>query len=257
VVSRVYAEWFRIEAAGGRLPVGPTMFAGNETVYLSHEAIPPVRPWIDPEKEANAYERLLALKLIAKEDITGAMGKQYESVVERIRANQTLEESLAGSTPEGTQLNGVQATAAQGVIMAASAGQLGEIAATELLVGIGIARPDAVRIAQEATAKAATQPTQPQEPAPNEGQGAAFASTFSDTRINLKQLFAPNSRAGQGDVTCGTCRWNELAACKAHGFTLDPMNVCDDHESRPKQTGAPRAEGDPPIDNVSARDTAN
>ena len=41
-----------------------------------------------------------------------------------------------------------------------------------------------------------------------------------------------------------------------HGFTLDPMNVCDDHE-HPKQTGAPRAEGDPPIDNVSARDTAN
>lgn len=257
LITPVYTRWVESEVAGGRLPVSWATFNANRSRYLAHDAIPPVRPWIDPEKEANAYEKLLGLNLTTREKVATSLGDSFAELVrdsasEKKQLQDAGLSATASAEAQTSALNGAQVQSAVGVLQAVAAGTLGVDAATGLLAGIGIDRTEAARMAKETAAlKAATPTPQPTSPVQED---SALASTFSDTRISLAQLNAPNYRAANSDTSCGSCRWFKLGICKAHGFTADPAMRCDDWEKPGIVTGNDRPDGEPPIDTVSARD---
>lgn len=92
VVKPIYELFVRIQVAFGKLPVSPALFAFEPWRYLEAEYVTPRRPWIDPEKEANAAEKLLGLKLTTRSEIRASMGGRLSKTFEQLANENRLAE---------------------------------------------------------------------------------------------------------------------------------------------------------------------
>jgi lambda family phage portal protein len=111
VVMPVYELWYQIAWLEGKF-VENGLPLINEAEYLADphrfteaEYIFPVRPWIDPEKEANAAEKLIELRLATRKELVASRGGRFATKLSQIAeekkdaaaANVTFPEDVAAA----------------------------------------------------------------------------------------------------------------------------------------------------------------
>lgn len=75
-------------------------FLYDESRFTAAEHITPARPWIDPEKEMNAYEKALANQLKTREQIITEMGNRFRTTWQAKSEEQSLARKLGLNLPE-------------------------------------------------------------------------------------------------------------------------------------------------------------
>src|SRR5439155_8472793 len=99
-VMPVYELWYRFAVMEGRLPVNDAEFLADPDRFTEAEYVTPARPWIDPEKEANAYEKALQLRIITRKEIVAMRGGQFQNVLRQIAEEKKEGKSLNIAFPE-------------------------------------------------------------------------------------------------------------------------------------------------------------
>lgn len=69
-------------------------FEANPDDWLAVEFIPPAQPWIDPLKDAEATERLIAARLMSRRQAVAGLGYSIEALDEEIAADAAREAEL-------------------------------------------------------------------------------------------------------------------------------------------------------------------
>lgn len=284
LVKPIFELFVSFAVAEMRTAISPEEFAANRRRYVEAEYITPGRPWIDPEKEANAAEKMLKLRLQTRKELRGKMGGRYPRTLHQI-ADEKKQAAVYGITfPEDQEQQGVVAGKAQpalpgptstpadsgtvntevkadsspnGAQITAVLDVFGRLArkeitpdvAIELLVAVGLPRDRAGEmVADQATVKP------PAEPTP---QPAA--------QSRLAVIEAPNYQASTSDaMRCGTCRYLNGSRCIAYDSTVSTAFVCDAWEAPPVTEATATAsrfnqppgppDGEKPFDETSARD---
>ncbi len=120
VLRPLYQVFFTLAAVQGRLDDCPEFslaeFVADPDRFLACEWIPPAVPWIDPEKEANAWSIALKQRLTTREEIAAQNGSRYEHVMGRLNVEkaeaQTQEITLPEDDAERQFLQGLLTAAA-------------------------------------------------------------------------------------------------------------------------------------------------
>lgn len=101
IVIPVYLTWFNLAVLEGRFDdvaeFDADTFLANPRQYTAVKTVGPRRPWIDPEKEANAYVILLKNSLITREEIMAECGKQFADEIIKM-AEESEQAAEAGVT---------------------------------------------------------------------------------------------------------------------------------------------------------------
>jgi lambda family phage portal protein len=84
IVKGIYELFTAFAVAEGRLPITVEQFQASRRTFLEAEYVTPVRPWIDPEKEANAAEKMIQLRLRDRGEIRAKLGGRYNRTLQRI-----------------------------------------------------------------------------------------------------------------------------------------------------------------------------
>jgi lambda family phage portal protein len=90
IVKPIYELFVRVQVSIGKLPISFQLFNFEPWRYLEAEYVTPGRPWIDPEREANAAEKLLALKLTTRSEIRAGMGGRLSKTFEQLANENAL-----------------------------------------------------------------------------------------------------------------------------------------------------------------------
>lgn len=150
---RVYEAWMDTEILNGRLAAPAYTREKSKWQYCMW--MPDGWPWIDPEKEANAAEKALAMGLDTKQRLLAERGRNWQEVATQRAEEERYERSVSVSgATEADGLNGAQITAAVGILEKLGAGLLTPIAAEQLLIEVGMSRDDAARIVADTESKA-------------------------------------------------------------------------------------------------------
>jgi hypothetical protein len=85
IVMPIYELWFRLAVLEGRLPdVNEEEFISDPDRFIDADYVFPARPWIDPEKEVNAYEKAINLRIKSRSEIIAQDGGSFKSMMKRI-----------------------------------------------------------------------------------------------------------------------------------------------------------------------------
>lgn len=285
IIKPVFELFAAIAIGESRLPISPEVFNARRRIYLQAEYIPPARPWIDPEKEANAANSLIENRLITRKAIAAKMGYRQSRTISQI-ADERMQATAKGITfPEDVEaaaaapapapspaagpvqpgqpaanggtvntevnaessLNGAQITAVLDVFARYAKGEVTAPVAVELLVAVGIPRDRA-----ESMVKDQESAKPPEEPKPA-------------AQMRARLAVIPNYRAATLlEMRCGTCRYLAGTTCSAYDEPVSTSFTCDAWECPPATAGAAEsqgfiqppgpAEGDKPFDQTSARE---
>ncbi len=236
-----YELWFRFAALEGRFDdvegFDLAEYLAEPERFCEAEYIAPQRPWIDPEKEANAYAKAIELRIITRNEIVAMRGSRLKNVLQTIASEREDAKAEGITFPEDVD---AKATAA----------------AAFADIGKGNA--------QNATADATEQQTTDAADSGPDGSGDSappskgnMADRARPRRVTLAQADAPNYRsAAAPEIACSTCSYAVGMYCKAYDFTFTPGFVCDAWEATPptdatptgKLIGVQRTDGEPPID---------
>jgi len=287
IIKPVHELFTAFAIAEGRLGISPEVFNARRRVFLQAEYIPPARPWIDPEKEANASEKLLQLRLTTRKAIAAKMGNRHSRNIAQIADERTqaaakgitfpedaemsaaqpaapATPSAAPATPAGTQpatpggtvntevnaessLNGAQITAVLDVFGRLAKGEVTPDVAIELIVAVGIPRDRA-----EAMVRDQADAKPPEDPKPNPAQMRARLAVIPNYRPSTSE-----------EMRCGTCRFLAGMNCTAYDEPVTLAFTCDAWEcppatQSPESTGFVQPPGPPdgekPFDQTSARE---
>lgn len=119
----VYELFFRLSALEGRFDgidgFDFAAYMADPRRYHEAEYIPPAQPWIDPEKEANAYEKMLALRLTTRRKLLAMHGERFVDVMDTVRDEREQAASRGIILPEDADS---QRTASEAVKNVAEAG---------------------------------------------------------------------------------------------------------------------------------------
>lgn len=100
VVKGVYELFVMFAVAEGRATITPDAFTANRRAFVEAEYVKPGRPWIDPEKEANAAEKMISLRLTTRKEIRGKMGGRMPRTLQQIADERTQAKTLGIEFPE-------------------------------------------------------------------------------------------------------------------------------------------------------------
>ncbi len=99
----VYELWYALAVMEGRFQISESDFASNRAGYLEAEYIPPARPWIDPEKEINAFAKGLEQRIVTRKEIIAARGGRFQNVIRQIAQEKDEAKGEGISFPEDQQ----------------------------------------------------------------------------------------------------------------------------------------------------------
>jgi lambda family phage portal protein len=100
VVSPEYELWYTLWVLEGRAPITPEEFSTDKPRFLDCEYVTPALPWIDPQKEVNAYEKGLQLRIITRKEIVASRGGRLGRVLKQIAAEREMAEADGITFPE-------------------------------------------------------------------------------------------------------------------------------------------------------------
>lgn len=104
VILPVYTLFFTFAAMEGRFDgvagYEQAEMLANPCRFTDATCVPPARPWIDPQKEAGAYETLIKNRLITREEVVTARGGRFNDTLTKIADEKAEAESLDLAFPE-------------------------------------------------------------------------------------------------------------------------------------------------------------
>lgn len=125
LVLPVYELWLRFAVLEGRLAIDADEFLADPDRFCDAEYVVPARPWIDPEKEANAYEKALKLRIMTRKEIVAMRGGRFQNLLKQMRDERTEAAAEGVRFPEDVEetekLSKAEADAAKAKNDAASA----------------------------------------------------------------------------------------------------------------------------------------
>jgi capsid protein len=117
IVIPVYLTWFNLAVLEGRFDgegeFDADAFLANPRQYTAVKTVGPRRPWIDPEKEANAYVILLKNSLITREEIMAECGKQFADEIVKMAEESQHAKEVGVTLIEDAERKDLEADAAQ------------------------------------------------------------------------------------------------------------------------------------------------
>ncbi len=240
-----YELWFTFAALEGRFDdvtgFDTGDFLSDRTRFVEAEFIPPPQTWIDPQKEADAFETLLKNRLITREEIIAMRGERFWNVVQKIAGERDtidgLGMTLPEDAPERTELrNVVKAMLAQ-VLSAPQVMKWVDVKDT--LDDVGVSTTDAPQELPVPPARQSAIPPQPGKPAAEPKPAGPAA--------RLQELEAPDYRpCGNPVEKCATCSFAVANHCRVFDFDVNPDYVCDAWKALPVAQGIQSAKTFPP-----------
>jgi lambda family phage portal protein len=284
-VLKVYALFVRFAVIEGKIEIDD--FFDDPSRYTEAEYVAPAAPWIDPEKEMNAYEKGIKLKIIDREEIIAVTTqKRRADVWDKIMEEQEEANERGIALPEVQEEATATVTAAVPILDKLRQKQIGPTVAEELLVSSGLARSVAKKMVKETEALpppvvTTPDPTQIGDPSINaagtpkkvEGQQqnqngngkngkngrsqqAKFAAPQGTLASRLAALEVPGYRKADGSSSCSSCANFLDGSCGKYSVGTDPGSVCDSFEAKPLAEmttsnhvpASPRPDGEPGVD---------
>lgn len=187
----------------------------NEAEYIA-----PAAPWIDPEKEAVAYEKLINLRVIDREEIAHLRGRRLHDIWDKIEDEQDQADERDIQLKEVLELRKIEADIEQ--------------------------------------AKKPPEPPSfpPAASKPEPGKPAQLAKRVELPVAAAP----PNLRDSETVMRCGTCTYLVGGKCSKFNVNVEEGSVCDEWDALPiPRTGDKgpkviqvlRPDGQPPIDHGS------
>jgi lambda family phage portal protein len=278
-VMPVYELVFAFSVFEGRIPLDTDAYLENPDQYREAEYIVPERPWIDPEKEANAAKIMLEQRLVTRAEIRAGMGGVWRQTLRQIKEEKVDAETEGVGLPENST-NGIADPKVQEMSESLNAYGVGvragiitpqvvdEEEARKRLglpaMGVeieadweksgGIRKPITIQPPADSSAPAFGHAAE-SEPLP--------AQDASLRRVPLSVFDAPEYRPSKDEnIDCGSCRFFIKDQCEAYDFAADHSFVCKTYEPCPpipanptdgrRKIEAPqRPDGEAPIDDVN------
>jgi lambda family phage portal protein len=257
ILNPIWSLFVRLAIVEGKLGnlVDANEFLADPDRFTDAEYVAPPAPWIDPEKEANAYEKLLALKVMSRSEVAALRGLRLSDIWDQLESEQEDAEERGIDLPE---------ISADPELTPANAGE-----------GTG------------ATVAGGDEDDE-EEPPPlmkvngkGEGErGKGKAGLHINRIVHLIQagkpagrgvvagpsLLPPSYRKGNDLRSCGTCSYVLGTLCQKYNIGVDLAMKCSAWTSNPinkydesgHKTLAPwKPEGFPPIDSPQSDFTLN
>ncbi len=279
VILPTYELFFYLAAAEGRLPLDAEEFVSDPLRFVEAEYIAPARPWIDPEKEINAYAKAIEMRIISRKEIVAMRGGRLQNLLQQLKherdeaaangitlpedeqdpkampqaesAPEEDENGAAGLSPQSPENQGPDAAApADGANDAPDITLNGAqiTAAIETITSVrqGVIPPlaavellSSVGIPRD---KAQEMVKEVQDSPP---PAEATPSAPSPAKLQ-SQVEAPGYAPATGPVRCGACRFFVKGRCEAYDFAADPDHVCEAFEAPPVMDAAGSGHSLPP-----------
>jgi lambda family phage portal protein len=233
LILPIYTLFFNLSVLEGRFDDEAEFdidgFTANPDRFTDAACIAPARPWIDPEKEANAFTKLIDYRLVTREEIVTGRGKQFAEEIHTIGQEKTDADGEGVKFPEDVEAQATLDEAKSKVITAEAAVQKADN-----------------------TAPTGTPNADPGQPPPTK---------ISKLRSLAQADRPPNYKTAPSDgVACMACRYFLNGTCQAYEFATPATGTCDAFEVPPvssmngggKSMGMPLVEGEPSIDNTAA-----
>ncbi len=219
LILPIYELFFRLACIEGRLPLSYDQFILDPKRYVEAEYIPPARPWIDPEKEVNAFEKALELRIITRKEIVAQRGYRLATILKQIADERDEAAEVDIEFPEDK--------------------------APAPMVG-----PDGQPIQQKdggfPPGKAKDKP--PKEDASDDKPLSVLAPNYRP--LNDPVLNCARCKWFAGGNHCGAYNFMVTPGSVCDAFEAGPMQTATPH----KPGNNPRPDGDKPIEDISARD---
>lgn len=90
VVRPVWELFYGFAVLENKLPLSLQEYAADRQRYHDAEHVTPSLPWIDPEKESNAWEKALALRVITRKEIAASQGRRLTRMFKQLGAEKKL-----------------------------------------------------------------------------------------------------------------------------------------------------------------------
>lgn len=236
VALPVWELFYAFAVAEGRFDVTQLDFTTNYDRYVEADFIPPVRPWIDPEKEINAYSKAIELRITTRSQVVAMQGGRFANTLKQIASEKKLATTEGITFPEDVSAKSDLATAEAEAARAGAEKARGESEVAKIDI-------EKQKIDQQAE------------------QGNSITTLAK----RLAVLDAPNYRpATVGPMRCASCSFIDGTKCTAYDFNVTPAWLCDAWEAKPlaKETPSggigqppPLADGEVPFERTSARDS--
>ncbi len=102
-IEPVWRLWFGfwvLEGHAAAYGLTPEMYAADPTRYAAAEFQTPAKPWIDPQAEANGYEKMLALRLTTRKEIIASQGGRWSRKLREIAQERDEADAVGIKFPE-------------------------------------------------------------------------------------------------------------------------------------------------------------
>ncbi len=88
LLNPLWSIFVRFAVIEGRLDdvLNVSEFNGEPDRFCEAEYVAPAAPWIDPNNEASAYEKLLSLKVMDREEVAALRGKRLSDILDKIES---------------------------------------------------------------------------------------------------------------------------------------------------------------------------
>jgi uncharacterized coiled-coil protein SlyX len=240
-IMPIYELWFRFAVIEGRIEgVDLEQFLAEPDRFTDAEYIAPARPWIDPEKEANAYEKALKLRIITRKEIVAMRGGRFQNLLAQIEQERAEAKTLGLAFPEDVD---------QAALL------------TKADKGGPVTDPTDADNGGPGGGAAAPTDSNNGDGSGDQQQGLAAAGK-KGRRVKLAQADAPNYRAADDPVrSCSTCSNAVGMYCKAYDFNFSSGFTCDAWTAAPPNDGPSSGAkivppgpvpGDPAIDSAKS-----
>jgi lambda family phage portal protein len=106
LLNFIWQVFVRIAWMEGKLDevMGADDFIGNEARYCEAEYIAPAAPWIDPKNEADAYEKLINLRVMDREEVAHLRQRRLDDIWDKIASEQEEADNRNILLPEVVEL---------------------------------------------------------------------------------------------------------------------------------------------------------
>jgi lambda family phage portal protein len=229
----VYKLWLALSIAEGRYEIRD--FEASPRRYLDSDYVAVPMAWIDPEKEANAIEKLIKMKLADREEFTQQRGRRFSDILDKLAAEQQEARDKGMSLEDGDSASESFRVKADAYGVAVRAGALTPNLADEdyfrKQAGLPALPADVrqswkeqptrqpITIAQDVATPAV--PTKPAQAPP-----AKLAAAVPAEVPNYRPCADPARK-------CGSCRLNCPTQCGAYEFVNAADYVCEAWEPIP------------------------
>lgn len=108
IVKPTYELFVALAILEQRVPISEADYAANRDSYSDADYIVPARPWIDPEKEFNAYEKGIKNRLTTRSAIWAQQGGRYAAGLKQIARERDQAAAVKILLPEEVDMTSPQ-----------------------------------------------------------------------------------------------------------------------------------------------------